>query len=230
MPQGSVRREGVSAGVYVITNTINGKLYVGSAVRVEHRMRQHDTALRGNRHVNQHLQAAWNLYGPGAFKFNVLLYCYQQSLLLFEQRAMDVMRPEYNIAIVAGSPMRGRCHSDETRAKLSSALKDYYHNPEMRAKVSACRKGSKLSAETRAKISAAKTGKPLSDEHRAKISAGMKGKRNRSGYKHGPEARAKMSEVLKGNKRCLGNVLSAEHRARVGAGVKRAFSERNAKA
>lgn len=59
-------------GVYAITNTINGKMYVGSARNINQRWQGHRHELRHNRHHAPHLQRAWNKYGESAFILQVL--------------------------------------------------------------------------------------------------------------------------------------------------------------
>ena len=83
---------------------------------------------------------------------------------------------------------KGNNHSEETRRKMSAALK-----------------GRTFSAEARLKMSAAKRGKNLSDETRKKISESNNGENNPMyGKHHSAETRKKMSEALKGR------TLSAE--------------------
>ena len=60
-------------GVYKITNTVDGKVYVGSTtIDFGWRWSNHKSALRKNKHCNIHLQRAWNKYGESAFTFEVL--------------------------------------------------------------------------------------------------------------------------------------------------------------
>ncbi len=60
-------------GVYCIRNGQNGKVYVGSTSRsLTGRQKDHLNNLRGDRHINRHLQHAWNKYGEEAFTFEVL--------------------------------------------------------------------------------------------------------------------------------------------------------------
>ena len=58
--------------VYCITNTLNGKVYVGSTVNSKARKRQHFSDLRCGRHYNQYLQRSFNKYGEGTFEWLVL--------------------------------------------------------------------------------------------------------------------------------------------------------------
>lgn len=60
-------------GVYKITNTVNGKVYIGSTtIGFKNRWATHRNELRNRRHCNKHLQRAWNKYGENAFSFEVL--------------------------------------------------------------------------------------------------------------------------------------------------------------
>lgn len=55
------------SGVYQIYNTVNGKRYIGSSIHIEQRFKEHLRNLRANKHVNAHLQSAWNKYGEHSF-------------------------------------------------------------------------------------------------------------------------------------------------------------------
>lgn len=45
----------MDAGIYEICNTVNGKRYIGSSVRIKERWRAHRSALDGGKHENQKL-------------------------------------------------------------------------------------------------------------------------------------------------------------------------------
>lgn len=49
--------------IYKIINTINGKIYVGSAKYFAGRKGEHYSMLRNNKHSNKHLQNSYNKYG-----------------------------------------------------------------------------------------------------------------------------------------------------------------------
>lgn len=59
-------------GVYQIKNKLNNKIYVGSSVNIEQRIKAHQKALNTNSHNNHYLQNAWNKYGESNFEFSVL--------------------------------------------------------------------------------------------------------------------------------------------------------------
>lgn len=60
------------SGIYKIINIINNKFYVGSAFNLKKRKFDHFRNLSLNKHVNKHLQRAYNKYGKDHFKFEIL--------------------------------------------------------------------------------------------------------------------------------------------------------------
>lgn len=49
----------MEAGVYLISNNVNGKCYVGSTIHLNRRRLEHFSALANCKHVNAHLQNAY---------------------------------------------------------------------------------------------------------------------------------------------------------------------------
>lgn len=60
------------SGVYKITNLINNKIYIGSAMDFEGRKYRHLNSLKKNKHHSIKLQRAYNKYGEESFKFEIL--------------------------------------------------------------------------------------------------------------------------------------------------------------
>ena len=176
----------VTSGVYIIENKINGHGYIGSSLILTKRWEYHRQSLRKKTHYNSYLQNAWNKYGEVSFVFRPLLYCGKEMLIEFEQRAMDVLGPEYNIAPVAGNCL-GRKHTKQAKAKMSMLMM-----------------GNQRSL-----------GHRCSPEKRSKISAGMIGNKNSLGYKHSAETRAEVAKAMMGNKNSLGNKHTAETKAKI---------------
>lgn len=77
------------SGVYKIYCKSNEKAYIGSSCDVKRRMQQHKSALRSNRHINEHLQSAWNKYGENNFEFVLLENVEVPNLLEREQFWID---------------------------------------------------------------------------------------------------------------------------------------------
>jgi len=168
----------LGAGVYAIYCHDNGKIYIGSSVRINLRFNHHRCYLRANKHGNRHLQNAWNLYGEGAFTMSIIQLCETEDRLLFEQYYLDIWADSgrlFNRRLDAKSPtgvkwtteerlaksvamktnpsFKGRSHSASSKALLSEKAKVRFSNPENNPFY-----GKHHSEETRAKISEANSG------------------------------------------------------------------------
>lgn len=129
----------VVSGVYIIVNSVNNKVYVGSSLDIKKRWKDHKWFLSHNKHHNPHLQLAWNKYGAIVFEFSILEVESNPSLLLeAEQRWMqwfgccDRLRG-YNSYSCAGSSY-GYKASEETRKKCSERNKRAWADLESREK------------------------------------------------------------------------------------------------
>lgn len=134
------------AGVYRITCTANGKIYIGSAQDLESRRRKHWKCLRGGYHENKYMQHAWNKHGASTFRFEVMEVCHADERIAREQHYLDTLRPcdrsvGFNVSIKAGAPMAGRKHTPETRAKMSQSNRGRKHTEETRRMMSERNKG-----------------------------------------------------------------------------------------
>lgn len=67
-------------GVYCIQNTVNGKKYIGKSVNLHTRMQNHFCELSAGRHINKHLQYAWDKYGADAFDASIIELCEDSQL------------------------------------------------------------------------------------------------------------------------------------------------------
>ena len=172
---------------------MNGFCYIGQSINIKNRWNLHKQQFRKQTHSSRYFQRAWNKYGEENFKFEVLFYCDRKYLIFFEQRAMDIFKPEYNGTLKANSCL-GNKHSDETKRKISEA----YHNLPQEVKERMKRAVSEsnrirpaCSQETRDKISKANKGRIKSKEEIEKCS------KSRLGQKRSPEARKRMSDARK---------------------------------
>lgn len=157
----------MKTGIYKITSP-SGNFYIGSAVKFAKRWCAHKRDLACGKHHSNALQSACYKYGVGALKFEKLLVCNKKDLLMFEQRAIDILNPKYNMYRTAGSAL-GHSPSIETRLKLSAANKG---RVPPQSTVDACRlavTGRKASPETLAKMSAVRIGKKHTRETIEKI-------------------------------------------------------------
>ncbi len=193
-----------ASGIYSITNGLNGKIYIGSAVDFYRRYCGHLTGLRRKAHHCPHLVAAMHKYGSEHFVFRIVaLVENPQHLLAIEQIYIDTLCTTdpsrgYNACPIAGSrrgskaslltrrqisvSLTGRAVSLETREKLSRAQKGKprFHRkltPEEYKALADKRRGVPLSQITRQRIQKKLIGHSVSEETRQKISLSLIGKR-----------------------------------------------------
>lgn len=189
--------------IYKITNTTNGKSYIGQTIRdaEKTRIRQH---LNGNSRGSRLVKRAIKKYGKDAFTYEILHDGIIPELLddleIEAIKKFNTIAPHgYNLT-TGGS---GGSRSEETRRRISESKKGENH-PFY---------GKNFSEEHRRKISEANRRRKISPETRRKISETNKGRISpNKGKKLGPhseEARRKMSEARKGKN------LSIEHRCKI---------------
>lgn len=143
---------------------------------------------RRPRHKNAFLQASWNKRGEGVFTFHVLMQCSVPTLVQWEQIAIDAHRSMigwedmYNLSPTAGSQL-GIKHSDRARQRMSANLRGKPgrhttpHTEETKRKISEAVRQGMASLEVRRKMSQAKMGKarpPFTAETLAKMSEAQK--------------------------------------------------------
>ena len=122
-----------TSGIYVLTNKINGKQYIGQSWDITYRWSSHKSE---KRYPNSPLYRAINKYGWDGFDKQVLVVVGNKEdmdkyeCLLIE--SMNTMTPNgYNCKDGGG----GKRTSEETKAKLSAATKGKPKSPETRAKI-----------------------------------------------------------------------------------------------
>lgn len=125
------------SGVYQIYNTVNGKRYIGSSIHIEQRFKEHLRNLRSNKHINAHLQSAWNKYGEQSFVLEEIELCEPDQCLKIEQEYIDYYHAAdknfgYNIDPYTNHS--GNTLSEETRKKMSEKAKGRKWSKERREK------------------------------------------------------------------------------------------------
>jgi predicted GIY-YIG superfamily endonuclease len=190
------------SGIYLWTNKVNGKSYIGSSVDLTRRLRQYyGKKILTCKYISLIYQAL-SKHGHDKFSLGIIEYCEAEDLIKREQYYLDLLKPEYNIHQVAGSPLGhkyseytkkamrtsalGRLHSMETRDKIAKAGIGRIFSEESRAKIGVSRLGCKHTEETKAKMKDKAIGRKQSEEARQKIAA------SRTGRKHTEETKAKM--------------------------------------
>lgn len=182
-------------GIYKITNKINGKIYIGSAVNIYSRWNLHKFKLKNNKHHSIKLQRAQNKYGLDNFIFEIVEECPKNLLIEREQYWIDNLKTYsngYNCNPIAGSPL-GFKHSEESRKKFSEVKLGKKRSEETKKRISESMKGKNVGRVTWNK------GRKISEEHKKKISEGMKGDKNPNyGKKLSEETKKKMSKSKSG--------------------------------
>jgi group I intron endonuclease len=200
-----------NSGVYIITNLINGKLYVGSSCNLNKRFNEHKRKLLQNKHENNILQASVNKYGISNFIFIVLLYCNVKDLLFYEQRAINIYKPDYNICPIAGNNL-GYKHSQQAKDKIRAKVLGRKHSEESKKKMRSVQRlrpslgmlGKNHSEETKEKIRSSNLGKTHSKFTKEKLRLSHLGKKLSEDRKlchsvvlHSPENKIKRVEAIK---------------------------------
>ena len=111
--------------IYVITNKINGRQYVGQTSDYTKRINSHLSALRNGRSHCRYLQYAFNKYGEDAFEFSVLEKCEDNKLNEREQywiQKLGTLDNGYNMCD-GGNGIRGFKFTKEQKEHIRNALK-----------------------------------------------------------------------------------------------------------
>lgn len=147
--------------IYGIQNTITGKWYVGKTIKdYKVRFKEHRTALKGNRHTNNHLQNAYNKDGLDAFKFVPLGLARHEIELNELEKCFIAFYNSFNDGynLTTGGD-GGWQHAPETKNKISNSLKG-----------NTFAKGSKWSNERKIEASNRMKEQIITDATRQKIS------------------------------------------------------------
>lgn len=146
------RYKTVVSGIYAIVNKINNKMYIGSAVILQKREKEHFLALRKGLHANIILQRAYIKYGSKNFEFKILeiVNLEAANLVSREQHWMDfynsIIPNGYNLKPFAISNL-GIKHTEEAKEKNRQKHLGKKASEETKAKMSAIRKGRKQTPE-----------------------------------------------------------------------------------
>lgn len=172
----------MSGLVYIHTNQVNGKVYVGQSWDFPRRKRAYPRE-------NSYFARALRKYGWDAFDHQYFPVETQAEMDNLEKAWILCLRATdkqcgYNLQ--AGGTFFGR-HSDETRAKISAKASERVVSPET------CRK-----------ISESHKGKPSGAKGKPAWNRGLKGQG--AGRKFTPEHRVNLSNALLGNTRMIGKV------------------------
>lgn len=190
--------------IYLITNQVNGKNYIGQRKCPKNKFPETDIKYMGS---GYRLQFAQEKYGIENFSKEILAVAETQENIDILERVFIALyrqagKAEYNVC--DGGQIRFSGKFAESRNNKISVHNSRYWL------------GKKRSVETCIKLSKANKGKHLSEETKQKMSISMKGKR----HKVSEETKQKISKTLKGCKawnKGKTNIYSEETRKRMGA-------------
>lgn len=170
----------MTSGIYLITNNINGHMYVGGSIDIERRIREHKRGADAN---TQAIDRAILKYGKENFSYQIITELPHDWKIIGEHEDYWVKfyntfkdKHHYNLKGGGASGYEGNIHSEETKRKMSESHIGNTHSEETKRKISEGNKDKTLSKETKKKISESLTGKSRSEESRKKQSESMKGK------------------------------------------------------
>lgn len=208
--------------VYVHTNILNGKRYVGITCQ-SLKARCGKDGSKYSR--SNYFMSAIKKYGWKNFTHTIIA----RNLTKEEAEAMEVKlianwkltQKGFGYNLCEGG--RLNIPNEETRKKISNAQKGRVFSKETKEKISASNKGRVLSEETRKKISEAtkgrvspRKGKKLSEETKKKLRNYMLGKPSPMKFKHHTEkTKELLSKINKGKK------LSEETKRKIGEASKK---------
>lgn len=83
----------IKTGIYKITCTVNGKIYIGSSIDIARRFREHRSKLKNKTHNNKYLQRSWDKHGKENFSLSIIEECKENDLIKREQYWIDELKP-----------------------------------------------------------------------------------------------------------------------------------------
>lgn len=182
-----------TSGIYLLTNKVNGKQYVGQSWDVTYRWSSHKSE---KRYMKFPLYNAIRKYGWHNFDKTILVrVANQEDLDMYESKLIESFNTMTPNGYNCKDGGEGRRVSEETKAKLSAATKGKPKSPETREKIAAAnrekakdpkflarvregRKGWKgHTEESKAKIRAARAKQVITQESRDKAAETRRGKK-----------------------------------------------------
>jgi group I intron endonuclease len=111
------------SGIYQIQSLIKPeRIYIGSAMDINHRWKTHLNLLKKGEHHSIKLQNHFNKYGKNDLVFTIIELCFSEYLIIIEQHYIDIYNPNFNICKRAES-RKGVKASEETKQKQRDARK-----------------------------------------------------------------------------------------------------------
>ena len=179
------------SGIYRVTNLVNGKVYIGSAINLRRRKQEHFSMLKRNRHSNNYLQNSYNKHGIVNFNFEVIEYVEDKTKLInieqvhlnnyVDSEGLINTKLCYNICPTAGSNL-GIKFTEEQNKRNSERNKGRKHSEKTKIKMGNSRRGKNnpnynkpMTKERKEKLKKANEGRIKSKEELDKIIKALKG-------------------------------------------------------
>lgn len=170
----------MNTAVYRITNTVNGKLYIGISANPTKRWWEHRRCAKP---THTKLYSAIKKYGVDAFKFDVLYWCTsREDARDLENLAISVcdsIAIGYNMCPGGGggiageeNPLFGKKLAPEVCAKMSEAAKKRGMSAEHKVRLAQARTGSKKPEHWKQTMREKRLGMKLSKEWRDNLAKG----------------------------------------------------------
>jgi len=116
-----------NCGIYKITNTINGMVYIGQSRRINLRFKEHKSGER--KQHNYFIHNAIDKYGVENFSFEIIEVCQIDQLNMLEIKYIaeyNSLKPNgYNLELGGNA---NKVVSDETKSKMSLSKRGEKHN------------------------------------------------------------------------------------------------------
>lgn len=217
--------------VYVITNNLNTKKYVGVTNNPERRWRDHKKIAIRQNSVRYAIHDAIAKYGEHNFEYKIIeQHEIRSDAFKAEEkyvRELKTLEEGYNLNSGGRGPIE---FSEKTRKLISEAAKRRFSSPEERKRHGSFTKGVKKSQETKKRMSAAQIGRVQSESTRHKISESKIGKKVNFSEEHREYLRNQLKKITKSdahrqriiqmNHKRRGIPLSLERRVKVGKPIK----------
>ena len=107
------------SGIYMLTNKINNKIYIGQSINISNRFKNYFNLSYIKSQSSLIISRALIKYGYYNFSLTILEYCNKSDLLAREQYYLYKLNPQYNILRIAGNSLNSK-HSEDTKLKMIS--------------------------------------------------------------------------------------------------------------
>jgi group I intron endonuclease len=113
------------SGIYMLTNKITKKIYIGQSQDLSNRFKNYFNSSYLYSKASLTICRTLLIYGYSNFSVTILEYCDKIELLTREQFYFDKLNPQYNNLKITNSSINSK-HSESTKATISQSLNGVY--------------------------------------------------------------------------------------------------------